>query len=478
MQEADLIVRRALVVTQDAARRVIENGAVVVRGAQIVAVGSTTEIDLQWHAANVIDAAGQALFPGLVNVHTHLFQSAVKGMGEDLPLEKWVQAVTIPTATTMNPDELYLLAMVSCLENLRSGATTVQEFTYPLPDPALHEAQLQALIDSGLRARYGRSINDTGETIGVRPAIIEPAEKTLAHVVELQRRYGGAANGRIDVGIAIGVIWGMTPAGLRAARQTASHHGLPLTMHVNETPFDNYNTLERTGLDTVALLEQCGVLGPDLLAVHCVYMTPDEIALFGERGVSVAYNAIANMYLGSGIPPILAMESAGVPIAIASDGSGSNNCQDMIEVMKISALLQKVAALDAGAVRSQHAFDWATLGGAKALGLHGQIGSLEAGKQADFFLLNAYSPKATPVHDPVATLVYSSGQDDVKSVVVAGRLLMHEGRLLHVDEIGLLHRAQEAAERLAHRSGTEQLLLARTRWRPAGNPTLLPSNAD
>ena len=106
MQEADLIVRRALVVTQDATRRVIENGAVVVRGAQIVAVGSTTEIDLQWHAANVIDAAGQALFPGLVNVHTHLFQSAVKGMGEDLPLEKWVQAVTIPTATTMTPDEL------------------------------------------------------------------------------------------------------------------------------------------------------------------------------------------------------------------------------------------------------------------------------------------------------------------------------------------------------------------------------------
>jgi 5-methylthioadenosine/S-adenosylhomocysteine deaminase len=174
-------------------------------------------------------------------------------------------------------------------------------------------------------------------------------------------------------------------------------------MHVNETRFDNFSSRERFGCDTVPMLERAGLLGPDFLAVHCVHMNEDDIGRFVYHGVPVAYNAVSNMYLGSGIPPITAMEGAGLTIGIATDGSGSNNCQDMLETLKFSALLQKVAARHAGVVLAQKALDWATRGGAAAIGMSDRVGSLEPGKQADFFLLNPYTPKAVPVHDPIAT---------------------------------------------------------------------------
>jgi 5-methylthioadenosine/S-adenosylhomocysteine deaminase len=151
---------------------------------------------------------------------------------------------------------------------------------------------------------------------------------------------------------------------------------------------------------------------------------------------------------------------------VATDGSGSNNCQDMLETLKFSALLQKVAAQNAGVVRAQTALDWATRGGAAAIGLQAKLGSIERGKQADFFLLDPYTPKAVPVHDPVATLVYSAGQSNVHTVVVGGKVLLAGGQFCHLDEPRLLREAQAAAQELAQRSGTERLLEQRARWRP------------
>ncbi len=160
------------------------------------------------------------------------------------------------------------------------------------------------------------------------------------------------------------------------------------------------------------------------------------------------------------------MEAAGLTIGIATDGSGSNNCQDMLETLKFSALLQKVAAQDASVATAQHALDWATRGGAAALGMADRVGSLEVGKAADFFLLNPFTPKAMPVHDPIATLVYSAGQANVDTVVVAGRVLLAGGVFQHLDEAALLQEAQAAAQAAARRAGTERLLEHRARWRP------------
>ena len=322
------------------------------------------------------------------------------------------------------------------------------------------------MIDSGLRGRYTRTVNDSGEAVGVLPALIAPAEVTLGHAVELQKQYDGAGDGRIDIGLAIGVIWGMTEPGLRAVRRTADATGMRITMHVNESPYDNFSSRERFGCGTVPVLAHAGLLGPDFLAVHCVHMSGDDISRFADHGVPVAYNAVSNMYLGSGIAPILAMEAAGLTIGVATDGSGSNNCQDMLETLKFSALLQKVAAQNAGVVLAQRALDRATRGGAAAIGMEDRCRFPAPGKQADFFLLNPYTPKAVPVHDPIATLVYSAGQANVDTVVVGGKVLMAGGEFCHLDEGVLLEEAQVAAQQLALRGGTERLLEKRARWRP------------
>lgn len=466
MRDVELVVRNALIVTQDARRTVIEDGLLAVAGNTIVAVGAASALDGQFAAAATIDAAGKALFPGLLNVHTHLFQAAVKGLGEDMPVEQWVQAVTFPTATAMTPEEAYLLSLVSCLENLRSGATTVLDFMYALGDPAIHEAVLQAILDSGLRGQYTRTLYEPGAALPATPALMQPAAEALAHARALQRAWDGAGAGRLQIGLAVGVIWGMTEEGLFAVRRVADETGMRITMHINETPFDDHSSLQSFGRRTIPMLAHAGLLGPDFLAVHCVHVSPEDIAHFVAHQVPIAYNAVSNMYLGSGIPPIAAMQEAGLTIAIATDGSGSNNCQDMLETLKFSALLQKVGAQNAATVRAQTALDWATRNGARAMGLETQVGSIEVGKRADFFLLDPYTPKAIPVHDPIATLVYSAGQANVDTVVVDGRVLMADGRFRHLDEPALLRKAQAAAQQLALRAETERLLDYRARWRP------------
>ncbi len=467
MQDIDLVVQHALVVTQNEQREVIEDGALAVLGGRLTAVGATTEIAAQFAASKTIDARGRALFPGLVNTHTHLFQAAVKGLGEDMGVEQWVQAVTFPTAVTMSPEEVYLLSLVSCLEILRSGATTVVDFMYPVSDPALHEAVIRALLDSGLRGRYSRMVNDTGEQAGILPQLIQPADEALAHAAELIERYHGAGNDRMEVGLSVGSVWGITESGLQATRRFADEHHAPITMHINESKYDNASARERFRRATVPMLAHTGLLGPDLLAVHCVHMTDEDIALFARHDVKISYNAVSNMYLGSGTPPMIKLAQAGLTISLGTDGAGSNNNQDMLETLKFSALLQKVAAEDASVVRAQTAVDWATRGGAKALALEAEIGSLEPGKRADFFLVDPYTPKATPVHDPLATLVYSAGQANVVTTVVDGQVLLEDGVFQQLDEAAVLLEAQRAAQNLARRSGTEKLLEKRARWRPA-----------
>jgi 5-methylthioadenosine/S-adenosylhomocysteine deaminase len=467
MPKIDLLVEHALVVTQNDRRDVIEDGAVAVQGGRLVAVGRTTEVAAQYTATKTLHARKRALFPGLINTHTHLFQSAVKGLGEDMDVQDWVQAVTFPTAVSMSAEEVYLATLVSCLENLRSGATTVVDFMYPLGDPALHEAVIRAMLDSGLRGRYTRMVNDAGAEAGISPALIHPAEKCLAHAAELIERYPASVGGRLEIGLAVGAIWGISEAALRQTRHFASQHGVPITMHINESPFDNRSSVERFGRATIPMLAHTGLLGPDLLAVHCVHMTDGDIALFAAHDVKISYNAVSNMYLGSGIPPICQMTQAGLTIALATDGAGSNNNQDMLETLKFSALLQKVAAQDASAVSAQTAVDWATRGGAQALGRAAEIGSIEVGKRADFFIMDPYTPKAIPVHDPLATLVYSAGQANVVTTVVDGRVLLEDGVFQQLDEMALLVETQRAAQNLAQRCGTEKLLEKRARWRPA-----------
>ncbi len=454
MNNCDLLLTHGLVVTQDPERRILTDAAIAISCDRIAAIGPTAALEARFLATRTIDLAGAAVFPGLINTHTHLFQVAVKGLGEDMPVQDWVRAVTAPTAIYVQPDEMYLFCLTGCLEAIRCGVTTLVDMSYAAHTFALHEANIRAMAESGLRARYSSIISDFGEEYGVLPALIKPIEQFLAEYAELLRRY--PVSDRMGIWLAIGAPWTVTDRGMAETRRFADRTGTPLVMHILENEVDNVLCRRRNGMDIVPYLAQTGFLGPDLLAVHCVAVNERDIELLARHRVKVSYNPVSNMYLGSGIPPMMRMAAAGLTIGIGTDGAGSNNSQDMIETLKFASLLQKVAVRDASVVDAQTILDWATLGGAEVLGLAHEIGSLEPGKKADLFVLAARSPKIVPAHDPVASLIYSAGEGDVVMTIADGRILMQDGVIQHVDEGEVLARCQAAAHALALRCGSSR----------------------
>lgn len=460
MQPTDLLLIHATIVTQDAARTVISDGAIAIAGDRIAAVGPTVDLAASFQAGEVIDLSGDVVFPGLIDVHTHLFQTATKGLGEAWPVHEWVGEVTAPVAAHIRPEETYLVCLTGCLEHIHSGVTSLIDMSYAATSYALHEANIQAMLDSGLRARYSSIIADYGE-FDIPAILLKPIDRFLEESQRLLEQF--PSGDRMGIWLALGAPWVATNEAMMRARAFSREMAAPMIMHLNENEIDNVLLQRRLGKNAVAWLHEIGFLGPDFLAVHCVRTTDDEIRLLADHGVMVAYNPISNMYLGSGIAPMVKMADAGMTIGLGVDGAGSNNSQDMIETMKMAALLQKVGAQDASVIDAQTVLDWATLCGARILGLEDQIGSLEAGKKADLFVLSLNSAKIVPAHDPVTTLVYSAGEENVTMTIADGRILMRDQVIQHIDEPDILRRTQAVAAALVARSGANRRL--RRFWR-------------
>jgi len=462
---ADLLLVHGLIVTQDDQRRIIPDGGIAIQGGRILAVDSAAQLLSDYHPKEVIDVTDHVVFPGLINTHTHLFQVATKGLGEDMSVQDWVEVVTAPTAIHITPEEMYLFCFIGCMEHIRCGVTTLVDMSYMAHTFELHEENIRAVRDSGLRGRYTTIISDFGEEYGVLPQLIRPIDWFLDVYAKLQERF--PSNDRMAIWMAIGAPWTISDEGLLRAIEYANRTDTRLVMHINENEVDNLLSQQRHGKNIVPYLQEVGFLRPDLLAVHCVVTNDDDIALFVQNDVKISYNPVSNMYLGSGIAPIVKMQRAGLTIGLGVDGAGSNNSQDMIETMKVAALLQKVSAKDASIVDAQQVLDWATRDGARALGLENEIGSLEPGKRADLFAIAINTPKIVPVHDPVASLVYSCGEENVVLTIADGKVLMKDGVIQFFDEKRLIDECQHAALRLAERCGSNARL--RRKWISARN---------
>lgn len=462
MESIDLLLTHGLIVTQDDERTLIDDGAIAIRAGQIVALGPTAALLPRYAPKDSLNVEGSAVFPGLINTHIHLFQTGAKGLGEDMAVQEWVRVVTAPTAIQIDPTEMYLFDLTGCLEQIHCGVTTLIDMSYAAHTFELHDANIKAIRDSGLRGRYTTIISDFGEEYGVLPQLIKPIDRFLAEYTALLQKY--PADDRMAVWLAIGAPWTVTDHGLVEARAFATRAGIPVVMHINENEIDNDLSQQRHGQNIIPYLDEVGFLGSDVLAIHCVVMDETDISLLARHGVKVAYNPLSNMYLGSGIAPIMQMIQAGLTVSVGTDGAASNNSLDMIESLKIAALLQKVAARNAAVVDAQTALDWATREAAKTLGLAHEIGSLEVGKKADLFVLAANSAKITPAHDPVATLIYSSGEENVVATIANGKILMRDRVIQHLDEAAILKQCQAAATSLADRCGSNQKL--KRNWRP------------
>jgi 5-methylthioadenosine/S-adenosylhomocysteine deaminase len=446
----------ATLITMDPDRRVIDRGWLSIEADRIAALGAMTEYPASAVTAEdrVIDLAGRHVLPGLVNTHTHLFQELLKGLGDDRVLVDWFRQVTGPSAVALQERDCYLAAKLGALEAIRSGVTTLLDYMYPHHQKGLSVPIIEALIETDVRAIFARGYIDYGREYGIPPELIEDYREVIADVESLHSRFEGANGGRLRIGVAPCMIWSQTREGLMAVRELADAKRIPISIHVAETAYELSTSLQRFGKKDLAFLESIGFLGGDVLAVHCVHLDEMDLAILKARDVKVSHNPVSNMYLASGVAPIPEMISLGITVGLATDGSASNNNQNLLSQLKAAALLHKVHRGDATCMTAEKVLEMATIDGARALGLDDGIGSLEAGKKADLCAVNLKTAFAVPVHNPVSALVYSAIGQEAELVMVNGKILMEEGRLLLIDEAALLDEVTEAARKLAERAGT------------------------
>ncbi len=446
------ILADACVVTVNSANDIFERASVLVRDNRIAEIGSKAELAAHEPNAEVIDCGSNILMPGMVNTHTHLFQTLLKGPGDDMVLKDWFTCMTGPAAVELTEADVRAAAMHGCVESIRSGVTTLVEFMYAHPLPGLTRPVIDAYEATGMRGFVCRGFFNSGAEFGVPAGLIETPEMALADARALAKEQN-RPGGRVQVGLAPCMIWGLDEVCLRETRKAADELGLLVTMHVSETPFEVEHSKRVYGRSETAFLSDIGFLKSDVLAVHCVKCTSADIATLRRHGTKVSHNPCSNMYLASGLAPIPEMLRAGVTIGLASDGPASSNNHSLFQAMKFAALIQKGFHGDATIITAQQVLQMATIGGARAVGLGDEIGSIEVGKKADLVLVDLTDSFATPIHDPVSALVYSALGHEPTLVVIDGAIVMRDRKVLTVDERRVRREAQSAAESLTRRAG-------------------------
>ncbi len=446
----------ATVITVDGARRVLSDGAVAFTDA-ILAVGSASEIAAAYPDADVVDCCGRVVVPGFVNTHTHLFQTLLKGLGDDRVLSDWFLAMTGPSAAQLTPEDCYAGALHGCAEALTTGTTTLLDFMYVHPRGGLADAVTAAMSRVGIRGVMARGYMTAGDDVGTPSELIEPLDAALADAERLIGEWNRPGS-RVTVGLAPCMSWSVDEPTLRETRALADRTGALVTMHLAESPFDVEESVRRFGMRDVPFAAHTGLLGPDLLAAHCVQVDAHDLDVIAESDTKVSHNPCSNLYLGSGFAPVPAMHRRGITVGLASDGPASSSNHSMLQAMKFAALLHKGVHRDPQIMTAEKALEMATLDGARALGMADEIGSLEVGKRADIVVLDMANLCVTPVHAAVSSLVYSQRGDEVERVYVNGRLVVDGGVLATADEAEIRSRSAAAAAGLAARAGTARLV--------------------
>jgi 5-methylthioadenosine/S-adenosylhomocysteine deaminase len=431
----DLLVTGGTVVTMDGQRRVIEDGAVAIRGDLIVAVGPRAEIEYRFEAALTIDAHGALVMPGLINGHAHAAMSLFRGLADDLALDEWLQKYIFPAeARNVTPDFVYWGTRLGVLEMLRGGITTYADMYY------FEDVVAEVTKEAGMRGVLGETIIDF-------PA---PDNKTPGNAFAYTQKYLDHWKGDplIIAAVAPHSIYTCSEKTLQDAAALARRNGAPILIHIAEAPFELEQSRAKHGATPVAYLERAGILGPDVIGAHCVWVDQADIATLAHFNVGCINNPSSNMKTAAGVMPVPEMLAAGEPIGLATDGAASNNNQDMFEEMDLAAKLQKVARMDPRALPAKQAVEMATINGARALHLEKIIGSLETGKKADLILVDTGAPHATPMYDVYSELVYALKATDVRTVVIAGKVVMRDRWMLTLDENEILAKAEQYKKKI------------------------------
>ena len=428
-RRVSLVVTNATVVTMDAAARIMQSGAIAIDGTDIVAIDAAATIAQQFRASQTIDARGQVVLPGLVNTHTHAPMVLYRGLADDLALMEWLEKYIFPAeAKTVSPAFVRAGTRLAALEMIQSGTTTYADMYY------FEEEIARETRTAGLRAVLGQTVIQFPVADAKTPA--EALSRAEAFITAFK------GDPLITPAVAPHAMYTLDGATLRAARQLSQRHGVPTLIHLAETRDEVKTSQDQHKLSPVAYLDSLGFFGPGVLAAHGVWVAEPEIALLRKHGVGVSHNPESNMKLASGTAPVPAYLAAGVALGLGTDGAASNNDLDMFEAMRTASLLHKLQSGDPRVVSAREALSMATIGGARALGMEKQIGSLEPGKRADLIVVSMRGARQTPLYEPMSHLVYVTRGDDVQTTIVNGKVLMRDRKVLTLDEASVIKDAQ------------------------------------
>lgn len=434
----DLLIAGADVLQLDGSTvTILPRHTIAVAGGQIAAIAPSIDQGL---ARATIDGRGMLAIPGLVNAHAHSAMGLFRGVVEDVPVEQWFNGHIWPMETNLTDEDVYWGAMLGFAEMIEAGVTCVADHYFAMEQIA------RAVDESGLRANLAWTIfSGPGE------------EADLARTAAFVERWHGAAGGRIAAWLGPHSPYTCSPAFLARVAGAARDLGCGVHIHLSETADQVAQSLAAHGKTPVAVARDAGLFEVRALAAHVAHPSAEDIGLLAGAGVAVAVTPKTEMKLGLGVAPVAGLRAAGVTVALGSDGAASNNSYDILESARLMALLAKHTSGDARAMPVGEALALATREGAKALGLAGVTGELREGLQADIVLVRRSDPRTLPLHDPAATLLYSSGPADIDTVIVAGRVLMRRRRLLTIDRRRVIREATRRAARLTGRRAGEQI---------------------
>lgn len=440
VREVDLLlfnIDRLLVCDPEMSR--IQHGAVAIEGGRIAAAGPSAELSAHYRGRVETDLSGYLVMPGLVNTHTHAAMSLFRGVGDDLPLDRWLTDVIFPLESTfINPDSVYLGTLLSAVEMLKSGTTCFCDGYF------FEESASVAALEAGIRGVMGQGVLDFPT-----PDLADPT-KFLSRAENFLSNFPGGSD-RVRPSLFCHSPYTCSPETLTHVKDLCRSNGLLFQTHVSETAGEVDGILKTYGKRPGTLLGDLGILDERTICAHAIWLSDEEIAMFAGSGASISHCPESAMKLGSGIAAVPDMISQGVRVGLGTDGCASNNDLDLLSELDFAAKIHKVFRKDPLACPAGQVIGMATLGGAAALGLDREIGSIEPGKKADLIALSLNQPHMMPMYDPAAQIVYSARGSDVRFVWVDGREVVRDGCVLSVDEADIISRAKRMGLEIMNR---------------------------
>ena len=436
-QPVDLVVSGGTVVSMDGSRTIYDDGAVAILGDSIAAIGPRSAIEHEYQARQIIDARGKLVLPGFINGHTHVPMTLFRGLHDDVTLDDWLHKYIFPAeAKNVNEEFVRWGTRLAAAEQIRSGITTFADMYY------FEDAVAEETKAAGMRGVLGETFIDF-------PAPDNKSEAaTLAYTEKFLQKWQG--DPLIHAAPAPHSIYTCSAKTLKDASALARKYHAPILIHVAEMKKEWEDSQKQNGASPVQYLERLGILGNDVVAAHCIFVDEADRKTLAIRGVGCVHNPSSNMMLASGVSPVPEMRAAGVAVGLGTDGpAGSNNDLDLMEEMDLAAKLAKITKMNPLALNAPAVVGMATIDGAKALHLDKEIGSLEKGKKADVILISLEEPNAVPMYDVYAQLAYALKASDVKTVIIGGRVVMRDHKLLTVDEASAITKAREYKKTIA-----------------------------